>query len=781
MKYKGLIKKVTHDKGNWARIIVELESGEEIVAIGKIIAPKDGYNIVMDAKEEVHPEWGKQLHVKNATMTPSKSKDGIIAYLTSGFIKGIGPVLANKIYDKFGDDTLKVIENEPEKLLEIDGISKGKMTSIVESHTQDNIYEDLYNLAKGKITTNQANKIINKYGENTINVIKENPYKLIYDIDGFGFKIVDQIALACGVPEISKQRIGAAIVFVLKTLSESEGHCFATDEPLMQEVINLINPIDPLCAGIRTYKKFIKELYTYFNTWEENGEEFLEKKSWKFTEEKKEEIRKWVEYSIQIVDVFADSIIDEVEADHLVLDEDEINGITRIYWKKLYDAECTTAEIVAKLVTQKAIKKFNVDDINNEIENIEVIEDVTLGDEQREAVRMGLKNRFSIITGGPGRGKTTIIKSILDIWNNDEKVILCAPTGKASQRMKESTGREASTIHRAILSKKINSDEDEIDEYNNPKDCLIIVDESSMLDISLASRLLRWATKYDNNIILVGDADQLSSVGPGNFFKDLIASKCVPTTFLRTCYRNSGSIAINAERINNGLGFKNLIRDEHFKFIESDKDVIQKVILDEYDKLRKDYAEKDIVVLSPSHTSSSGVDILNNLIREKYNPYDSKNPKLEETNFRLGDRIMQTKNNARKSVVKDGVYSEGVFNGDCGKITDIDLVNNQFEVTFDDDRIAKFDRSEMETFKFCYAMTIHKSQGSEYKAVIVINSTQHFIQLKRNLLYTAETRAKDKIILIGQAKAVGMAIRNTDYEERNSRLKIRIKNILIKL
>lgn len=760
MKYIGKIKQIRFSNNGWAAIVVELKDDKKIIsAAGAILNPVVGYEIEMEGEIE-NGKFGPQIQVTSSRLIRTKSKAGIIAFLTSGLVKGIGPVTAEQMYAKYGNDTIDVFKAEPDKLLEFRGITPAKRDIIIASLNENERYESLCKLC-GKITPNQAMKILNKYGDDAEKIIKKNPYQLIYDLDGFGFLKADAIAKSAGLSDESKHRVGAALVYVLKTLSETDGHCYASLELLSIEGITLLSPLPKDIVGSRQEKKFTTEMFTYADIWADKCEEIFKK--YKIEEENQILLNNWIDKRNRLIGLFADVILDEVDAGHLYVEDNE-----RIYWKKLYDDECMCANKISNMIKSKPIKTIHRNDILEGIEKAEKENGYPLGDEQKDAVLTGLMNRIAIITGGPGRGKTTIIKTILDIWDDDKNVILCAPTGRAAQRMKESTERNADTIHRTKTREE-------------PEGKLIIVDESSMIDIALAADFLKWATKYDNNLIFVGDVDQLPSIGAGNFFRDLIVSKMVPTTFLKKGYRNEGSIAKNAERINSGKMFKSLLQDNDFVFKETPKEDIEEVIKNDYLELRKKYDEKDICILTPMRQRSrSGANVLNDVIRNLVNPFNPKAPALNDCSFRLGDRIMQTKNNPKKEVEKDGDIQYGVYNGDCGKIIEIDPAYNCLTVLFDDGRKAVFEKFETEEFVLSYAMTIHKSQGSEYPAVIIPISTEHFIMLQRNLFYTAETRAKRHVRVIGDSKAINMAIRNTDYKERNSRLRIRISNNLTK-
>lgn len=754
MNYSGKIKDVIFSNKGWAAIWVELDDSKgNIKAVGDILNPVAGNLIEFTGEEEIG-SYGKQIKVTKSKVIRSNTKAGIIAYLTSGMMKGIGPRTAEAMYDKYGDDTINILRKDKNKLLGFKGITPEKADLIYESLQQNLLFEDICKFC-GQITTNQANKIISAYGENSVKKLKENPYNLIYDIHGFGFKKVDALALSIGVKEESKGRIGAAIVFLLQTLANDEGHCYATVDYIQHEAIKLIMPIPDGIVAPKFTNKLFEMMCDSADDWENQKAKVIKK--YKISEDDEKILDAWVEKRERILGSMAEVLLTEHKAKHIYIENDE-----RIYEYKMYIAECNTANKIVNLLKGHSVKNISRSTIFEGIKNAEEESGYELGDEQKDAILMGLTSRISIITGGPGRGKTTIIKTILDIWDDDSNVVLCAPTGRAAQRMKESTERNADTVHRTIT-------------YDSPTGKLIIIDESSMIDISLASNILNWATEGDNNIIFVGDIDQLPSIGPGSFFRDMISSKVIPTTFLKQGYRNEGSIAKNAERINSGQTLKTLVKDDHFIFKSTLKENIQEEIKKTYLELRKKYDEKDICILTPmKQRSRSGSDVLNNMIRNIVNPFNKSNPKLENCDFRLGDRVMATKNMARKEVRKDGIRQLGVYNGDCGKIIDISPEDESLTVEFDDGRCAVFYKNETENFTLAYAMTVHKAQGSEYPAVIIANSKEHFIMLQRNLLYTAETRAKGIVVIIGDPYAITMAVNNTDYKERNTRLKARI-------
>lgn len=734
MEYKGTIIKVISQKDNWASIKVKINNGQQITAAGKIVGALEGQPIIMEGEIFIHPIYGEQINVKSSYIEPAKGENGIIAYLSSGLIKGVGNSLAKRIVNMFGDKTLTVIETEPEKLKLVNGISDKKLVSIVNSHDKNRYYSVLYNKLNGKITPLQASKIIDKYGKDSLKIIEKNPYVLIYTIDGFGFKKVDAIAKASGIAYDSPNRVGAALVFILKQISDSEGHCYATSETLSVKALDLLIETPDFLD-----KKTISYILRKADEWDNIKDDYA--KSHKLSVSKINQVSEWLKKRNDMIDKLADAIIKESEAGRLVIDGADI------YYNKIFEAETTAAKIIAEMCKMKPVKNVSDNSIKQAIHRVETSEGYALEDEQINAVTASLKSRLFVITGGPGRGKSTIIRTIIEAWNDDDTVILCAPTGKAAQRMKEITGHNAETVHHTISHPPLQS-------------CLVVCDEASMLDIELACHLLEWARGC--SLIFVGDVDQLPSVGPGSFFRNLLESKHIAAMKLVKGHRNSGAIAQNAERINEGQQLKKFIFDKSFKFISCDDSNIKDVIIKEYLRMRDLYGEKNVCILAPmKDKTGSAVSVLNEAIRNIVNPLTPSSPQLEGCKFREGDRVMQTKNMADKEV-RDayGGYSTGIYNGDCGIIIRIDEDENELLIQFDDGRIATYEKYETEDLIFAYAMTIHKSQGSEYMGVIIALTKGHNIMLRRRLLYTAATRARTEEVLVGEEEAFNDAAKN---------------------
>ena len=756
MEFSGKISKLYAYKQNngWCAGIITQEDGESIKFSGIIPGACEGYLIEGTGEISIDPKYGEQLKVETAKLGQPISRDGIIKALTS--YDGIGPSLAERIYDKFTKNSLKIVQKDPDKLADISGISAGKIEKIKNTVNIDLEIQKIVVGTNGNITENMARKVLSVWGKNALKRITETPYDLIKDFNGIGFKTADKIAKALSLSPTDPQRIRAALVYILHEEHNKNGHMYLTSPYLQAELLKLIADFSHIKLSStkkqNIFEKYMtEELEDYINDKDEIN------KKLGLTESEIEYVNNWVDIALDLVDNLADIIAKAQEDNEVFVDENQ-----NIYYKFDYDAEYFAANIIGTMSMMPSVKKIDPLDIVRIIAEQEAESGYELGKEQKDAINTSLRSRISIITGGPGRGKTTIINTILKIWNDDENVVLCAPTGRAAQRMKDQTGHDASTIHSLIY----------VNSYIPHNKKLFIVDESSMLDINLAADLLYLISKGDNNIIFIGDADQLPSVGAGNFFNDLISSKAIPTTFLKTGYRNFGNIADNAFKINHGNGFSKMKLGEDFNFVETDHEPLQQAVLEDYEKLLTKYEPKEICLLSPMRTRSScGTDKLNELIRNKFNKKNIEDMKYKNCKFVVDDRVMCIKNNKGKELDKNGDIVNGVFNGDCGTVKEIDLENNLTTIEFDDGKTGDFSVEELSEFVFAYAITIHKSQGSEYKAVILTLTTEHYVMLQRNLLYTAVTRAKDRVDLFGMKKAFNMAVRNTDYKLRNSKLR----------
>lgn len=710
----GLISRVFFSNDNWASVLITVDKDDSVIrAAGSIMNPVVGTRMLFVGDWFDDPKYGRQFKIQSSRLYGKMTREGLIGYLSSGFITGVGEKTARRIVDKFGDETLDVLENQPLRLATVPRISVEKAKEIAKMYKASSVYMEIYQLFGNKITDNQVKNIYAAYGEKAVDVIKKNPYQLIHDIDGFGFRKVDALALNYGISKKSPVRIGAALSFAL-TEESQKGHCYSNVLSLQAEVNKLLElpggeTVDPTQLG--------------------------------------------------------HILADEIKQEHFVYEKEG----DRLYLPAIYKSEIYCADQISEMIRKPLPLNTSDDLIEEGIEQTEREFGFKLEETQKRAVISALKNQISIITGGPGTGKTTIVRAILNCYNG-LATYLVAPTGKASRRMSECTGRDdAITIHRLLIEKKKRNSKYE---YAG----LIICDEASMLDINLAAKLLEFAEDTHSQLCLIGDIDQLPPIGPGNFFRDLVKSPFVPTVKLELCHRQKGKIAINAQKINFGESYKNYEYDDSFKFLMSAKEDAQKNILEQYFEFVEEYGVSNVGCIVPTRQakgenadSKVASDALNKRIREKLNPMRSDSVTVSGCDFRVNDRVMQTSND----------YEKGVFNGDCGYISCIDKDDNLIYVKMDDGRVVEYAPFETSSLTLAYAMTVHKSQGSEYKAVVLGQCTEHWILLQRNLLYTGVTRAKEKVTIVGDPKSMYRAVSNTESINRNTLLQTRIRTNIV--
>ena len=689
----------------------------------------EGQKIHIEGEWTYHKNFGKQIKVDNFKEILPTTLEGIEKYLASGLINGIGPVTAKKIIKAFGEDALDIIEMHPERLTEVEGIGRKKANKIAESlKDQREIKEVMVFLQSHGITPNFGVKIFKKYGASSVTVLRENPYRLCEDINGIGFKTADKIAKSLGMDINSPFRIASGIKYVL-SLAVGNGHVYLPKT----ECINLS----------RNELKVDEAL---------------------------------IEDSLITLSLSREIVIDEVD------------NIQCIYLSPMFFSEVKSAKKIVELT----LNKINVEasKIDIEIKEFESENNITFAPEQIDAIKEGVKNGVCVITGGPGTGKTTIIKCIIKIFENRGlNVCLCAPTGRAAKRMSESTGYTAKTIHRLLQVEFIEDtertfarDEDE------PIDAdVIIVDEASMIDVLLMNSLLN-AISSTTRLILVGDVDQLPSVGPGNVLRDIIESEGVAVSRLKHIFRQSSEslITINAHKINSGEMPILNEKDKDFFFLqnksgESIINEISNLVNFRLPKFKKDIDKiKDIQVLSPMKKGEAGVIHLNHALQEILNP---KSPlkaekKVGEYILRVGDKVMQTKNNYQlewEGIGENEEKGSGVFNGDIGYIESINIEDSKAYIVFDEDKKVEYDFSSLDEVELAYAITIHKSQGSEFPICIIPVFYGPPMLMTRNLIYTGVTRAKTFLVLIGLKQTLGSMIKNKTITKRYSSLKNRIK------
>jgi exodeoxyribonuclease V alpha subunit len=716
-----------------------LENEEDTITIvGYMPFLVEGDYIKVIGNFVTHKEYGKQFKVETFEKVMPKTLDSLEKYLSNGTIKGIGPATAKKIVATFGEDTINVFKFEPEKLTQIKGITKEKAIEMAQCFVENwELWQIVGFLDNFGISPANAKTIYKKLGPQTIDEIESNPYILIDLVKGVDFAKLDKYALENGFEINNYKRIKCGIKYSLVKITYN-GHCCTLEA-------NLI--------------KYVKELLKV-----EDDD---------------------IEHCLIDLNVKEEIVIEKREDENWV------------YSKEIYDAEANIASKLILLDSAQNIKR--IAGFDSELEKIEKAGNINLSAKQKEAIQSINSNNVVIITGGPGTGKTTIIKNVIDIYkSHGKKVVLCAPTGRAAKRMTEMTGEEAKTLHRLLEIGKIEKDNEfTIMNYEvAPIDAdVIIVDEASMVDIYLMNYLLNGIYQ-GTKLILVGDTDQLPSVGPGSVLKDIINSERIKTIFLDEIFRQAAQskIIVNSHRVNDGEYFLDKeeqegLKDDFFYIKEKSQDIMLDQIISLCKGRLKNFGDYDffenIQILSPTKKGLLGTKELNKKLQEELNPSsDEKNEKkVGEVIFREGDRVMQVKNNYDIYWEKGNTLSltyesgTGIFNGELGKIVKIDFLNKQIKILFDDEKEAWYAFSDMDQIEHAYAITVHKAQGSEFDVVIMVVTQSSAMLLTRNLLYTGLTRAKKLLILIGNDNVVKFMIQNADTKIRNTGLEYKLKMI----
>lgn len=720
----GKIVKIIAARENWAAIIVRTSDGHQYSASGAITNPQESAFITMEGEWQDNAKYGRQFKAKSAVVDITRmDANGVVALLSSSFVEGVGESKAKAICAHFGDRVFDVIGNHYEQLTEVPGIGKATAKKIKDSFAANQQFINLGQLLKPDVTDAQIKKFVAKYGSNAGEHIKENPYKLIEELEGIGFKKADRIAIqSLHLDMHDSRRIDAAIVCGIDEAA-SEGHCFV----------------------------YLEDIYKYTNKLAQDSQ------GCGFTND---EIQKRIK--------------EQRNNKRLVIER--ANGRYLMYTARTWNAENRVAATLYTMATTTLDPfKISQQEIDVGIQETEKKSLETTGtpfifeDLQRDAVKTALTNRVSIITGGPGTGKTTCMRAILTTYllhHDRDTILLCAPTGRAASRMREVTGVDAMTIHSAMHMRP----------GTDGKNLLVIADETSMNDIYVADMLLSLVS-LGGRLVLIGDPDQLPSVGAGNFLNDVISSGVVPVLKLAVCYRNSGAIAKNADRINHGFGVEQFELDDEFAFISSHDDDLRGDILREYYKQVDMYGIKDTCCVCPMRKSGHGqtcTEDLNIIIRDKLNPLTPGQyvwPAIKKNGvaFREGDRVMLTKNTQMDKV------SRRLVNGDLGTIEKI--MKGGVLVNFDDDVTALFDRLVFENkFILAYACTVHKCQGQEYASVVIACAKEHQRMLERNLIYTAITRAKKHCTIVGEANYVRAAAQTVKGIRRNTMLAVRLQH-----
>ncbi|WP_218079587.1 SF1B family DNA helicase RecD2 [Anthocerotibacter panamensis] len=711
---QALVERVTyHNPENGYSVLrVKVPRCQDVVtAVGSFAQVQPGQTLALSGVWRNNPRFGPQFEVLKAEETRPATLNGIEKYLGSGLIKGVGPVTARRIVRHFGLETLEILEGQPERIIEVKGVGKKRVEMIRKAWlAQQAIKEVMVFLQSHGVSTLHAVKIYKTYQDQAIATVQENPYRLAQDIYGIGFKTADQIAQHLGVAPDSTQRLQAALAYTLLTATE-EGHCFLPLEEMIEQTAVLLE-LD--LAMVRNLLTEAARLLT--------------------------------------------------QAEQIVVEDYE--GGWACYAPALYYSERNLARRLLALLRQPAsVDRQRVDQW---LERYTDHFHLSLSDEQQEAVRRSAQERVLVLTGGPGTGKTTTTRTIVALWRAmGKQVLLASPTGRAAQRLSEVTGQEAKTIHRLLEFDPKNFGFKHNEE--NPLACdAVVIDEASMIDVVLAYNLLK-AIPHHAQLLLVGDQDQLPSVGPGNVLRDLLGSDAIPVVRLNQVFRQAAQslIVTNAHCINRGQPPTLVAPKPEVDcwFIEAREpemvvDQIQALVSKTLPGLGYDPFQ-DVQILSPMNRGLVGATHLNTVLQNVLNPADPAKAQLERGNrlYRVGDRVIQRTND----------YTLHLFNGDLGQIQGIDLEEQQMEIVFGE-RTVEYDFADLNELGLAFAVSIHKSQGSEYPVCIIPVHTQHFPMLSRQLIYTGLTRARKLAILVGTRKALGIAIRKVGTNKRYTRL-----------
>jgi exodeoxyribonuclease V alpha subunit len=710
---KGSVKHIVYRNEDTSYTVFHLEPETEkpdrfvktAVVVGKVQAIWEGEDVTATGRWVTDKLHGRQFKAESIQCVAPRSLVGIERYLASGLIKGVGKVIASRIVQTFKHETLHVLSHQSGRLREVPKLGRAKIEQIRKSWRENETMRELYIFGQTYgISIARMTKIVRRYGPDAVAIIKANPYRLCKDIWGIGFSTADKIALSVGIPKDSILRARASITHTLETQASEAGHCWSYENELMLRGNELTEiPVEILHSALQA----------------------------------------------------------EIEDGFVAVSKDSGN-VRRIYLNRLYYAEHRVAGRIKSIMQSgRSIRDI---DAESAISWWESKSSMILAQQQREALANSLREKFSIITGGPGVGKTTIIRALAEVFKRyGANVVLAAPTGRAAKRMTESVGLPAQTIHR-FLKWNPATNQFTFNIENRCKGDVFVFDETSMIDISLASELLS-ALPDEATVVFVGDTDQLPSVGPGSVLSDLIASNKIASVKLNVIFRqdSTGLIVKNAHHVNAGENLEVRSQDSDFYFIrcEDPEVCVKRVVELMSERIPRTFGFdplEDIQVLTPMRRNLLGAENLNTELQKALNR-SSEQVARGQTFFRRNDRVMQLRNN----------YDKEVFNGDIGKVLHVDVSDGSIVVEFDS-RPVKYDSCDLDELVLAYATTIHKSQGSEYSAVVVVLHSQHYIMLQRNLLYTAITRGKKLVVVIGTAYALNQAIKTNTVRERRTTL-----------
>ena len=713
----GIVREIVYQnkENGYTVCAVEKSAGGAVTMVGTLPMLAEGEELTAVGAYTHHPNFGRQFKVESFTKRLPATNDSVLAFLSSGAIKGIGPVTAKRIVDRFGKETLDVLEHHPDWLCDVQGISPKKAADIGQGFASQAGIRSIMLYFGGKLSPAMCLKIYKRWGTAAIDILRDDPYLLCAEIDGIGFSRADELAAEIGVSRDSPKRVAAGIAYVLDADMSKNGHCYLPYDLLAQKSAGILGvPEDAVYPAIASLVK-----------------------------------------STQLVAV-------------------KFSGVTCIYTQFGYETEKYCAEKLAHL--EETALVIPIHDPESAIAQVEGQIGVRFAALQKKAVESAVMHGVSVVTGGPGTGKTTIIRAILALFDKIEvKTMLAAPTGRAAKRMSEATGKEAKTIHR-LLEVAFSADGHATFARNEdePLDAgAVIIDECSMVDIGLLFALLK-AIKPGTRLILIGDSDQLPPVGPGDALRDIIQSGLFAKVELNEIFRQAGNsmIVLNAHRINRGEMPMLDNRSSDFFFLTRTDGAALTALVCELCTVRlpKTYGfdpRNEIQVISPTRKGDGGVAALNAALQAALNPpgKGKREKKVRDVIFRTGDKVMQIRNNYTQPWTSAGEEGCGVFNGDIGTLEDIDEADEAVIVRFDDRR-SKYDFSQFEELEHAYAVTVHKSQGSEYRAVVLVLYDTPPALLTRNMLYTAVTRSKELVVIVGKASFLEEMIRNNRKSPR---------------
>ncbi|MBQ0999253.1 ATP-dependent RecD-like DNA helicase [Streptomyces sp. RK62] len=731
---EGVLERITYanEENGYtvARVDTGRGAGDLLTVVGALLGAQVGESLRMEGRWGSHPQYGKQFHVENYTTVLPATVQGIRRYLGSGLVKGIGPVFADRITQHFGVDTLRIIEEEPKRLIEVPGLGPKRTKKIADAwEEQKAIKEVMLFLQTVEVSTSIAVRIYKKYGDASISVVKNEPYRLAADVWGIGFLTADRIAQSVGIPHDSPERVKAGLQYALSQATD-QGNCYLPEEQLIKDAVKLLQVDTGLV----------------------------------------------IDCLAELTQIPEDGSDPGVVRERVPGPDGADEPVTAVYLVPFHRAELSlSAQLLRLLRTDEdRMPGFGDVDWDKALGWLRSRTGADLAPEQEAAVKLALTRKVAVLTGGPGCGKSFTVRSIVELARAKKaKVVLAAPTGRAAKRLAELTGAEASTVHRLL---ELKPGGDAAYDRDRPLDAdLVVVDEASMLDLLLANKLVK-AVPPGAHLLFVGDVDQLPSVGAGEVLRDLLADGGpVPAVRLTRVFRQAqqSGVVTNAHRINAGQHPVTDGMKDFFLFVEDDTEVAGRLTVDVAarripEKFGLD-PRRDVQVLAPMHRGPAGAGTLNGLLQQAVTP---GRPDLPEKRFggrvfRVGDKVTQIRNNYEKG-------ENGVFNGTVGVVTSLDPVDQRLTVLTDEDEEVPYDFDELDELAHAYAVTIHRSQGSEYPAVVIPVTTGAWMMLQRNLLYTAVTRAKRLVVLVGSRKAIGQAVRTVSAGRRCTALDFRL-------